>query len=130
MIMVNLYFFLNQVRVKVNNKSGQVYTIVATIRINTTLYTGKIHRLVKKEIKEARISPQSEQELITEVNYDDYEKHLIDQNSFGIVVVARVIENDYHYSARDEFRLRMPDISIDVRKIKHLFTTINILFFF
>lgn len=46
-------------RLKVNNKSGRVYTILATIRVNTTLYTGKIHKLVKKEVKDAKISPDS-----------------------------------------------------------------------
>jgi annulin len=82
--------------------------------VRTTLYTGVTHKTVKKERRERRISPKSEFEITLDVDYDDYGHLLVDQNSFAASVMAQVLETDFHYFAMDDFRVRMPDIRIEV----------------
>lgn len=57
----------------------------------------------------------TEVEIAIPIEYEDYENHLVDQNTFSVVMVAKVLENDFHYAGIDNFRLRMPDINIEVR---------------
>ena len=54
-------------------------------------------------------------EVVLDINYDDYGKHLTDQNSFLISVLATVLETQFQYHAADDFRVRMPDILFEVR---------------
>lgn len=56
----------------------------------------------------------TEVEIAIPIEYEDYENHLVDQNTFSVVMIAKVLENDYHYAGIDNFRLRMPDIEIEV----------------
>ena len=48
------------------------------------------------------------------VTFKEYEDHLIDQNSFEVAVAADVLETDYQMQAREDFRLRMPDVKFEV----------------
>ncbi|RWS14934.1 Annulin-like protein [Dinothrombium tinctorium] len=102
------------VRLKIINRSGKVYTIRSVIGIRTTLYTGITHRMVKKERSEIKIAPNSGDEIKVNVTYFEYEKYLIDQNSFVISALANVAESDYQFFATDTFRVRMPDINIEI----------------
>lgn len=60
-------------------------------------------------------SPSAESEIALEITYDDYAKHLVDQNSFSIAVLATVLETNFQYHAVDDFRVRLPDIKFEVR---------------
>lgn len=52
--------------------------------------------------------------VVLEVQYQDYESKLEDQCAFHISAMAKVRETDFEYFAQDDFRVRMPDIIIEV----------------
>lgn len=58
-----------------------------------------------------------EQELTMLVTYREYEDHLVDQNSFEVSVAADVLESDYQFHAREDFRVRMPDVKFEVQML-------------
>ena len=66
------------------------------------------------------IAPESEEELTMLVQFDEYEPHLIDQNSFEVSVAADVIGTNYQFQGRDDFRVRMPDVKFEVCLIRIL----------
>lgn len=55
------------------------------------------------------------------VPYEDYERHLIDQNSFEVTAAAEVLEFDHQYESRDDFRVRMPDVKFEVCSSLNIF---------
>lgn len=131
------------VRFLLHNTSSKVYTVVAAMFVRSTYYTGEVHDLVKEQRTEVLMSPGSgqslcaiatkeldqehvcvvgraEQELTMLVTFREYEDHLIDQNSFEVSVAADVLEMDYQLQAREDFRLRMPDVKFEVRMLRLL----------
>lgn len=48
------------------------------------------------------------------VSYEEYNKRLCDQCAFNISCLAKVLDTDYEYFAQDDFRVRKPDIKIEV----------------
>lgn len=52
------------------------------------------------------------------VTFKEYEEHLIDQNSFDVSVAADVLETDFQFQAREDFRVRMPDVKFEVRRLR------------
>ncbi|GBO15560.1 Annulin [Araneus ventricosus] len=48
------------------------------------------------------------------LEYAEYEKSLVDQCAFLISAMAHVEETGFDYCAQDDFRVRMPDIAIQV----------------
>lgn len=101
------------VRLRIVNSSDKVYTVVTSMLVRSTYYTGEPHEVVKDQRRELTLPPESEQELSMLITFTEYELHLIDQNSFSVLVTADVREVDYQFSARDDFRVRMPDIKFD-----------------
>ena len=101
------------VRFRMINTSQQVYTVITSMLVRSTYYTGEPHEVVKDQRRELLLPPESEQELTMLVTFTEYELHLIDQNSFQVLVTADVKEVDYQFSARDDFRVRMPDIKFE-----------------
>ena len=61
------------------------------------------------------LSLKKEQELTMLVTFREYEQQLIDQNSFEVSVAADVLETDYQFQAREDFRVRMPDVKFEVQ---------------
>lgn len=53
--------------------------------------------------------------MTLEVKYEEYERCLVDQCSFVISATAHVEETGFDYCAQDDFRVRMPDIGIQVK---------------
>ena len=82
--------------------------------VRSSYYTGEPHALIKEQKTEVRLAPHSDQELTLLVQFDEYEPHLIDQNSFEVTVAADVVETNYQYEGRDDFRVRMPDVKFEV----------------
>nr|AYV89268.1 annulin-like [Tetranychus evansi] len=103
-----------KVRLIVENKSGLVYTVETLTRLDTVFGDGKRNKEIKRDKSLTKIPPLSEVEIAIPIEYEDYEHHLVDQNTFSVVMIAKVLENDYHYAGIDNFRLRMPDINIEV----------------
>ena len=48
------------------------------------------------------------------MKYEDYERMLVDQAAFNILAMAQVEETGFDYFAQDDFRVRKPDIKIEV----------------
>ena len=48
------------------------------------------------------------------VSYDEYYHQLVDQSAFNIAAIVSVLDTDYEYFASDDFRVRKPDIRIEV----------------
>lgn len=96
------------------NTSTRIYTVITAIFVRSTYYTGEPHSLVKEQRIEVMLGPESEEELTMLVQFNEYENHLIDQNSFEVSVAADVVETNYQYQGRDDFRVRMPDVKFEV----------------
>jgi transglutaminase 1 len=90
-----------------------MYTVITAIFVRTSYYTGEAHSLVKEQRTEVMLAPESEEELTMLVQFDEYEPHLVDQNSFEVSVAADVIGTNYQFQGRDDFRVRMPDIKFE-----------------
>ncbi|CAG2121925.1 unnamed protein product [Medioppia subpectinata] len=84
-----------------HNRSNKVYTINSIIGVRATLYTGVTKGVVKKDRRDIRVGPKADEEIAVLVTYNEYEKYLTDQ------IMA-------NYYAMDDFRLRMPDIIIQI----------------
>ncbi|KAI1284879.1 Annulin [Halotydeus destructor] len=102
------------IHLKMKNKSGKVYSVHNLFDVRSTFYTGEHYSIAKKDRQETKVAPNSETDLKLMLTYDDYSKHLIDQNSFHIAVLATVLETQFQYHASDDFRVRMPDISFEI----------------
>lgn len=49
------------------------------------------------------------------VTWEEYAPHLMDQAAFNIACLATVHDTNFEYFAQDDFRVRKPDIKIQVR---------------
>ncbi|XP_054711859.1 annulin-like [Uloborus diversus] len=93
----------------------RTYTVKGVLAVHTVLYTGELKNAVKKERFEHRISEDAEPvEVIMNVSFEEYEKLLVDQGSFNMIAMAHVEETGFDYFAQDDFRVRKPDIKIEV----------------
>ncbi|XP_054723069.1 annulin-like [Uloborus diversus] len=104
------------VKLKAINKreEGDEYMVHISLHVHSALYTGQCKKLIKKDEFEIQLGPGVEQEMTMEVSYNEYEKSLVDQCTFIISAVAHVKETGFDYCAQDDFRVRMPDIGIQV----------------
>jgi transglutaminase 1 len=104
-----------KVTLVVTNKSDdKEYNISAILRVATMLYTGALKQMVKKDSYEINVQPNSVEEVNLEVSYDEYKSKLEDQAAFNISAKATVTETGFEYLAQDDFRVRMPDIKLEV----------------
>ena len=53
------------------------------------------------------------------VSYDEYYNQLVDQSAFNICAMVGVLDTDYEYFASDDFRVRKPDIRIEVGGVEY-----------
>ncbi|XP_042909148.1 annulin [Parasteatoda tepidariorum] len=104
------------VKLTVKNKGveNKTYTVKGALAVHTTFYTGQLKESVKREKFKVKVSEGTEQEVTMQVSYDDYEKDLVDQGSFNMIAMAEVVETGFDYFAQDDFRVRKPDIKIEV----------------
>lgn len=50
----------------------------------------------------------------TALTYFDYGRDTRSQNTFNISCLANVVDTDYEYFGQDDFRVRKPDIDLEV----------------
>ncbi|GIY15398.1 annulin [Caerostris extrusa] len=104
------------VKLKALNKreEGDEFTVTVSLHVHSALYTGEAKKLVKKDEFEIKLGPGVEQEMTMRVEYAEYERCLAEQCAFVVSAAARVHETGFDYCAQDDFRVRMPDIAIQV----------------
>lgn len=100
--------------IKNKGREGKAYNIKGIMRVGTVLYTGHLKNLVKKDRFDVKVEEDSEQVVTLDVSYEEYEKALVDQAAFNIAARATVVETGFDYIAEDDFRVRKPDIKIEV----------------
>lgn len=103
-----------KLRIKNKGEEKKSYTVTGALAVHTVLYTGELKSAVKKHRFEEKIAEETEKEITLQVSYDDYERALVDQASFNILAMAQVEETGFDYFAQDDFRVRKPDIKIEV----------------
>ncbi|KAG8194782.1 hypothetical protein JTE90_017224 [Oedothorax gibbosus] len=93
---------------------GQEYLVQISFSVHSTLYTGKANKLVKRDEFEIQMGPGVENVMKMSVSYEEYSRCLLDQGAFLAFVSAHVQDTGFDFCAQEDFRLRMPDIDIQV----------------
>ncbi|UYV85172.1 F13A1 [Cordylochernes scorpioides] len=105
----------SHVRLKVENRSAAVPHVVrGIIRVHSMFYTGKISQLVKKHSFNFELPPASAESVEVPIAYEEYGRKLVDHCLFNAAVLARVLDSDHEFFSQDDFRVRMPDITMKV----------------
>ncbi|KFM78740.1 Annulin, partial [Stegodyphus mimosarum] len=104
------------VKLMIKNKGleKKTYTVKGVLAVHTTFYTGQLKNAVKKDKFEIKIADETEKEVTMKVSYDEYEKQIVDQAAFNMIAMAQVEETGFDYFAQDDFRVRKPDVKIEV----------------
>lgn len=105
-----------------NDSYSQTYQVSVLLRVETVTYTGRVGEPIKRSDNERFIRPGASDEVRLDVSWEEYGPKLLDQSAFNISCLATVKDTDYEYFAQDDFRVRKPDIKIEVRKTKALST--------
>ncbi|KAH7641779.1 hypothetical protein DERF_008815 [Dermatophagoides farinae] len=103
-----------KVQLSMTNKSYKVYTIEATISVRSTTYNGVSTAVVRHDTVIKTLGPRKSHIVTTNVTYFDYERHLTSQSIFSISIMANVLETDFHFYMMEDYRLRLPDIQIEI----------------
>lgn len=99
----------------INNQSRvETHQVSVILRVETVSYTGRTGDSVKRSENERFIKPDSTDEVRIDVSWQEYGPKLMDQSAFNISCLATVKETDYEYFAQDDFRVRKPDIKIEL----------------
>ncbi|XP_017779132.1 PREDICTED: annulin-like [Nicrophorus vespilloides] len=98
-----------------NKSSVNDYNINVLLRVEVVTYRGKIGDAVKTEHFNVSLKKNSSQEMKLQVTYEEYFKRLLDQAAFNISCLARVDGTEYEYYAQDDFRVRKPDVKIQLK---------------
>lgn len=102
-----------EVVVKNRNKEKD-YKVSVILRVDCVLYTGRVKSPVKKQSFDKTIPAGETEKIILPVSYEEYVKRLLDQCAFNIACLATVVDTKYEYFAQDDFRVRKPDIKIEL----------------
>ncbi|XP_046608601.1 annulin isoform X1 [Neodiprion virginianus] len=97
-----------------NNNSSQEYHVSVIICVEAVLYTGRIGNAIKRSETKHLIKPGVVEEINLSVSWEEYGPRLLDQCAFNITCLASVQEGNFEYFAQDDFRVRKPDIKIQV----------------
>lgn len=98
-----------------NKNRSKDYNVKVTLRVDSIYYTGKHKSTVKKQVFERAIKAGTAQNITMPVSYQEYSPELVDQCSFNIACLASVLETEFEFFSQDDFRVRKPDIRIQVR---------------
>lgn len=103
------------VKLKASNRTeDKSYSLKINLRVDSSLYTGKLIQLIKRDGFEIMLSPGVEQEMTMNVQYSEYAKALTDQGIFTVCASAHVLETGFDFFAQDDFRVRMPHMSVQI----------------
>lgn len=97
-----------------NKNRSKDYNVGVTLRVDSIYYTGKLKSTVKKQVFERTIKAGTAQNITMPVTYQEYAPELVDQCSFNIACLANVKETEFEYFSQDDFRVRKPDIQVNV----------------
>ncbi|KAE8736894.1 hypothetical protein FOCC_FOCC017650 [Frankliniella occidentalis] len=101
--------------VLLRNRSRQEdHHVTVVLRVDTVLYTGRVKEPVKKERSVHTVPAGTEEEVRLDVTWDEYAPRLMDQAAFNIACLATVHNTNFEYFAQDDFRVRKPDIKIQL----------------
>lgn len=102
----------------VSNRSRiKDYIVTVLLRVDVVTYTGKIGNSVKQNNYEISVTARNDHKVKLTVTYDEYYKRLIDQCAFNISCLAEIKGSKYEYYAQDDFRVRKPDVMIQLQGI-------------
>ena len=97
------------------------------LRVETVTYTGRVGDPIKRSDNERFIRPDAKDEVRLEVSWEEYGPRLLDQAAFNISCLATVKDTNFEYFAQDDFRVRKPDIKIQVKHQRININTIKFL---
>lgn len=115
---------------RMRNPSRKTFTVPSTLVIASTTYTGQIVHICKRTNQINVLTPGQEEIITVTLEYDDYERHLVDQNSFIVQALARIEDSEYEFFKKETFRLRMPDILIQVNSKRETLLEMIILHYY
>lgn len=97
-----------------NNSSTDEHHVTVIIRVEAVLYTGRVGDAVKRDETARLVKPGAMEEVRLDVSWEEYGPRLLDQCAFNIACLATVKDTSFEYFAQDDFRVRKPDIAIEV----------------
>ncbi|XP_058804914.1 annulin isoform X2 [Phymastichus coffea] len=97
-----------------NHSYVETYQVSVILRVEAVTYTGRIGDPIKRSDTERFIKPSATDEVILEVSWEEYSSRLLDQSAFNISCLATVKDTNFEYFAQDDFRVRKPDIVIEL----------------
>lgn len=100
-----------------NNSDTQEYHVSVILRVEAVLYTGRVGDAVKRSETDSLVRPGDMEEVYLEVSWKEYGPRLLDQCAFNIACLATVKDSNFEYFAQDDFRVRKPDIEIEVKGV-------------
>ncbi|XP_050309877.1 annulin [Anthonomus grandis grandis] len=98
-----------------NRSTSKSYKVSVILRVDVVTYTGKIGDSIKKEQFSVIVKPSSTHKVKLAISYDEYGKRVIDQCAFNVSCLASIEDTKFEYYAQDDFRIRKPDIKINLR---------------
>lgn len=99
-----------------NRNADRDHDISAVLRVDVVRYTGKFIASVKSQSRTVRVGKSDSNQINVSVSYDDYRKVMEDNCIFVISCLAQVNGTNYQYYDRDDFRITMPNVEIDMGK--------------
>ncbi|XP_068621101.1 annulin-like isoform X2 [Battus philenor] len=97
-----------------NRSTIQQHQVQGVLRVDTVTYTGKTGESVKRKEFDLNLAPEAKELVTLLVTFDEYFKKLVDQASFNIACLATIADKKFDYFAQDDFRVRNPDIKIEI----------------
>ncbi|KXJ69067.1 hypothetical protein RP20_CCG000273 [Aedes albopictus] len=97
-----------------NNSEDTPYPIEGMVHVDTVLYTGKLRTPLKAIPFEVEVQPSSTSSIELHVDFEEYYSNVLDQAYFKIMCSASVQGTNYEYFAQDDYRVRKPDIKINL----------------
>ncbi|CAG4998459.1 unnamed protein product [Parnassius apollo] len=97
-----------------NRSTINQHQVKGVLRVDTVTYTGKTGDSVKRKEFDLNLAPEAKEVISILVTFDEYFKKLVDQASFNIACLASIVDKNFDYFAQDDFRVRNPDIKIEI----------------
>ncbi|XP_014223313.1 annulin [Trichogramma pretiosum] len=97
-----------------NQSRTRPYQISVILRVEAVSYTGRLGEPVKKSESERLVKPAASDAVRLDVAWEEYGPKLMDQSAFQISCLATIKDTNFEYFAQDDFRVRKPDIKIQL----------------
>ncbi|CAB0036526.1 unnamed protein product [Trichogramma brassicae] len=97
-----------------NQSRTRPYQISVILRVEAVSYTGRLGEPVKKSETERLVKPAASDAVRLDVAWEEYGPKLMDQSAFQISCLATIKDTNFEYFAQDDFRVRKPDIKIQL----------------